>query len=440
MLQMVDERFAESDRHFQERMARRDKELYDTFDKIGNTFELIQKDLKEIRRHQESATDQSQDVRNDYHYDFSSRFDVRARDGRSTTPQRNGRGGMNSTPRATSNNRRDERPAHDLNATINLQQLIIAGKPKLPTYNGKGAWKAFITQFEMHAGLGSWDDNQRKTMMLLCLEDAAAEFYTMLIEMGYNFDEVRRRMEQRFGKRELPQTMRSKFHQLKQLADEDIFEWAERVQKVGFEAFRDVNIDQPYIVEEMVRRFCQGCYDKEVAQYVADKNPGTMDQALEFVRLHEHNSKAIFGSRKVRQLAQVPIEDTPEVLQIKSNNNNDFSDALKKMYDKLDQLISVQRSASSERTSKDRRPSIDRSQQASRAGRSRTPSPSPRKCYYCGKPGHFIRDCPTRDKSPGRRCFHCGDAGHFSDKCTQKTTPKVQFADDPLNSQRRLDQ
>ena len=91
MLQMVDERFAESDRHFQERMARRDKELYDTFDKIGNTFELIQKDLKEIRRHQESATDQSQDVRNDYHYDFSSRFDVRARDGRSGTPQRNGR-------------------------------------------------------------------------------------------------------------------------------------------------------------------------------------------------------------------------------------------------------------------------------------------------------------------------------------------------------------
>ena len=189
----------------------------------------------------------------------------------------------------------------------------------------------------------------------------------------------------------------------------------------------------------MVRIFWQGCYDKEVAQYVADKNSGTMDQALEFVQLHEHNSKAIFGSRKVRQLAQVPIEDTPEVLQIKSNNNNDLN-ALKKMCDKLDQLISVQRSASSERTSKNRRLSIDRFQQASRTGRSRTPSPSPRKCYYCGKPGHFIRDCPTRDKSPGRRCFHCGDAGHFSDKCTQKTTPKVQFADDPLNSQRRLDQ
>ena len=329
----------------------------------------------------------------------------------------------------------------DPNATITTQHLILAGKPKLPSYDGKGSWKPFITQFETHATLGGWDEQQRKTMMLLCLQGDAAEFFTMLIDMNYQFEEIKRRLEQRYGKRELPQTLRSQFHQIKQNSDESIFEWAERVQKVGFEAFRDYNLNQEYVVEEMVRRFCQGCFDKETAQYVSDKNPRSIDEALHMMRLHEFNSKAIYGHKKVRQVTHDLSQ--PEVRQVKENK---IENVLEKVVSKLDELLLVQKGNASLKDSS-RAATYNRQQSPLRSSspvkgpfRSRSPSPRSKQCFYCGDTGHFIKNCPNKDKSPARKCYFCGGNGHYSAKCPEKqpASPltKVRFADS-LNSKGR---
>ena len=174
---------------------------------------------------------------------------------------------------------------------------------KLPKYDGTGHWKSFYKQFQTYAYLHGWTDEEKINNLCLCLKDKALDFFVYQPPaVMYNFDLIVQKMEKRFGKKDLPQTLRLQFHQMKQKVDEGLEEWAERVQRLALEAYAD--LPDHFMTQEMIRKFCQGCADKDTAQYAADRNPATLEHALQIVKTHIENSKAIYGNRKpVRQLS-----------------------------------------------------------------------------------------------------------------------------------------
>lgn len=329
--------------------------------------------------------------------------------------------------------------------------------PKLSKYDGKSQWKSFYMQFETHAYLKNWTIDEKLFHLRLNMKDDALDFVSCQpMTVKRNFPLIVEKLERRFGKKDLPETLRSQFAHIKQKIDEPLEEWAERVQRLAQDAFAE--LPETFMDEQIIQRFCQGIVEKETAQYASDCHPRTIEEALRLVKAHVHNSRAIFGSRKpavrnistdghccnaVRtlncdnnsdmwscsshQTCQEEVNNAdlnPSVRALRSQGNpldkkfKTLEECFQNNFDKLFKLLSSQRSAPRDR--------------------SYSPPPSPsrsRVCYKCKQEGHFANNCTATGilkNSPS-------SPGSPSRLDNQSTAPKNRVAfntNSPLNKNR----
>ena len=97
-----------------------------------------------------------------------------------------------------------------------------------------------------------------------------------------------KKLETRFGVKELSETSKAKFRQAFQKQDESLEEWADRVMTLATPAF--VDLPENHLKKEAIARFCQGCTDKEAAKHACFEQPETMEEALNLVKHPVHFS------------------------------------------------------------------------------------------------------------------------------------------------------
>ena len=93
---------------------------------------------------------------------------------------------------------------------------------------------------------------------------------------SFSFRDIMRKMEARFGSKELPETSRTKFQQATQQPGEMLEDWADRVLTLATPAFRD--LPDQFGQREAVTKFCQGCIDKKqkITPVLSDHDPYNM--------------------------------------------------------------------------------------------------------------------------------------------------------------------
>ena len=302
--------------------------------------------------------------------------------------------------------------------------------PKLGKYDGTSQWKSFYIQFKMYSDIKGWTDQQKLNNLCLCLKDKALDFFVCQPDnIQHDYILMIQKLERRFGKKDIAETLRVQFNRMRQNVDEPLEEWAERVQKIAQEAY--MNLPDDFMTKEVVRKFCQGISDRESAQYVSDRRPGTIEEALQLVKAHVENNRAIYGSRKsVRQIAATSYADGSFQTHDYSNNNLepsvlaeaaqpsgsdddsmtvrsltrksfvDLDKQVKKLEDtfakKFDQLWLFLRSRDN------RSPTRQPSQFT--PPRRLTPPSSPRtgNCFSCGEAGHYSYECKRKSILKGK--------------------------------------
>ena len=104
-------------------------------------------------------------------------------------------------------------------------------------------------------------------------------------------------MDERFGKKELPNIIRQQLQYLKQESEEPIEEYAKRAQELARYGYPDT--PDKVIQTLATDSFLKECYDKRAALTVMDKNPENLDEADQFLKSAIANQRVILGGKKV---------------------------------------------------------------------------------------------------------------------------------------------
>jgi len=107
------------------------------------------------------------------------------------------------------------------NADSNSPELGFKLKPD--NYDGGVPLREFLTQFELIARANGWNNSHKTVALAACLRDKARSVLDGIFEIeSLNFEDLKSKLELRFGEGHLAQTYHSQFTNRKQRVSEDL--------------------------------------------------------------------------------------------------------------------------------------------------------------------------------------------------------------------------
>ena len=259
---------------------------------------------------------------------------------------------------------------------------------KPPVFSGKeGEWDSFIFQFHKIAHYYGWDQQEKVDRLLVSLRGKAIDFVrNKSRKVQDDYRALQDALELRFGKREHPTSARRELNYLQQHERESLEDFADIVLAKVSEAYPRIGHELEQDIAKEI--FLRGCRNRKAAYAAAEKDPTTLQDALERVRTSAMNWK-VFGrssvsTRRVRFAGQE--EENGDAYSASEEEKR-----LKKLVAKLMKECEKERN---------------------NAG----PVGSTIKCYQCGNHGHLARGC-GKDVIC---CFGCGETGHIRSECPKR--------------------
>ena len=237
--------------------------------------------------------------------------------------------------------------------------------PKALRFDGKTNWLSFKKKFNSYRKVMKWSETESKDYLMWSLEGKALDFFTITSDIEkYSFRRIIKKLEARFGVKELTETSKVKFQQASQRPDESLEDWADRVMTLATPAF--VDLPEDHLKQEAIAKFSQGCCDKDAGKHACFEHPSTMEEALNLVKHHQYISQAVDGkqSKKGNDVSVNAVQSTSE--------------------DRIEQLIA---SALKEFASKLQVSPQPYQQSADEKWKSSV------QCFFCKNFGHFKKEC-----------------------------------------------
>ena len=245
--------------------------------------------------------------------------------------------------------------------------------PKALRFDGKTNWLSFKKKFNSYRKVMKWSETESKDYLMWSLEGKALDFFTITSDIEkYSFRRIIKKLEARFGVKELTETSKVKFQQASQRPDESLEDWADRVMTLATPAF--VDLPEDHLKQEAIAKFSQGCCDKDAGKHACFEHPSTMEEALNLVKHHQYISQAVDGkqSKKGNDVSVNAVQSTSEdrIEQLIASALEEFANKLQVSQQPYHQL------------------SVNRTQQsADEKWKSSV------QCFFCKNFGHFKKEC-----------------------------------------------
>ena len=228
-------------------------------------------------------------------------------------------------------------------------------------------WEGWKKNFLFVANACNWNDDERLLMLRTHLRKTAMNAVQNLPDATLaDYNAILTVLDLRYGAgRESTKTrLRAELNTVKQLENEDIEAFADRVYALTVHA-HPTDIRDEHLQRYAVDAFIQGCRDKTSSFLASLQHPATIRDAVDQVRMVQvQGSKT--GSKLVAR--QVSFEPEPVTLEV------------------------------------------------------RQASTSPSRCFECNGTGHKASECANkRRRSPSPfRCYECNGEGHIAAECANR--------------------
>ncbi|CAG2204971.1 unnamed protein product [Mytilus edulis] len=115
-------------------------------------------------------------------------------------------------------------------------------RTRVPFYNGKDPWNAYVMQFERIAEMNNWIPITKAIELVTALKDEAMVYASFLTpETKRSFSGLCAAMSNRFGDHGYPETYRQEIHTLRKNDRESIQEYASRVEILVRKSFPTID-------------------------------------------------------------------------------------------------------------------------------------------------------------------------------------------------------
>ena len=177
------------------------------------------------------------------------------------------------------------------------------------SYDGSTEWETFIHRFKLVADQMGLDDCEKAEFLVSTLQGDAfkAIMYAQRAKGELGFHEICSRLESRYeGDFSTPAAAWMKLDQAFQQRNESLFQWSDRLNRIGDSIFRlDVG-GRNSIETRLVSKFCFAAWDREAGVKTMEQGPPkTLEEAVESMRWFQHVQSAASNSGAERPRAHV---------------------------------------------------------------------------------------------------------------------------------------
>ncbi|XP_072377725.1 uncharacterized protein [Diabrotica undecimpunctata] len=179
---------------------------------------------------------------------------------------------------------------------------------KVPTFDGKSSWNNYMKQFESAARANGWSEKEKAVNLTIALRgDALDVLQTIAVEETDDFEQLKKRLNMRYGHEHLEHVYQSQLKNRRQKKDEALQEYEVDIARLVRYAYPTAPED---MMEKLaVQTFIDGLRDHEMQRTLRLARHKTLVDVLSAALEYESATQASGGYSKVRTVKEEGDED-----------------------------------------------------------------------------------------------------------------------------------